>query len=983
MNNKYIKSLVISLLCAVVAAMIMITFQKTYNNSLEEKLADKLLSEIPAKLDSESLQRKNLAMEYDLLFRKDIASIKFVMETDGPSDFFERLRANNLSLSIYLVNKEGVIINAADCSIIGKNIDEVCSLSSDDYRLIMTGEGFVNTDVKKSADGHLFKVFATEYNGNRLVMSEELKGKAAAVYSIESLGGVFGWVDSRLLLISIDNTTLKIGPFNNYYNQPLSVLNLDESVTRMPSSGHSEVMGMGYKYKTIQYKSDVLGDHTIMATYADDGTVPLASLVVLFVTIMLVTFLLSLYCQYIDEEPEKLQIRVRGLRPILNTSFTFDVEKARTILPFSLISIVVVTLLSLYLNTLNLVADQGLVSMENSLRVSESFGNVEKKYLNNYNVEADNVATFLHIISSVLDKNQKTLLNCKDAERIKRINQSDGSVRFVEICNPWLAELAKIDGANDISLYDENGKLISTSGTQRNLEFSREDTTTSAVFDVIDGVAKSQQFITGDFLVVAVPFTIRGNDTFQDALLISRFRMDSKLSISIANVVNETLANTMESSDTHYIVTTTSDDHSVVYMSKMFGQEGVSLPPAAYSDIYLGYVKVKGVKYMVVTNRVDINGEDYFILSLTPRKQVFSYLSMNTVSAFVIITFVVLVLLGTLLIYAPQKTKDLTLGAENEVETRKSMSAAQLKKLNIEIRKGLSSSQNILRVLGKAWMVILFCVTLVLIKGLINGPIESLAGYLMSFNWQRGINIFSITTMLLITLSFSFALYVLTNLISVLIKALNGNAETICLLLISLLRYAGYITVVFITLYMFGVDTTGVLASLGAFSVMVGLGAKNLITDILAGISIIMEKDYKVGDIVNIGGFCGKVNEIGIRTTKVEDIEGNVKIFYNSGINGVINMTSSLSAVRMDVKLDSKHSFNEVETKLSMFFQRISGKYIQIKGECNYLGVQESTREYNIFRIAVPCDEIDRVPLRRALIKELSEFCKDEDIIKV
>ena len=321
--------------------------------------------------------------------------------------------------------------------------------------------------------------------------------------------------------------------------------------------------------------------------------------------------------------------------------------------------------------------------------------------------------------------------------------------------------------------------------------------------------------------------------------------------------------------------------------------------------------------------------------------------------------------------------------SRREMNAKEALSSTQLEKFEVEQKKKPSPSQRIQKVIGYIWKVILLAMTLILVRGLVTGPTETLSGYLMSFGWQRGVNIFSITTMLIVIMSFSFLLFALTKLMSVLGNALNAGAETVCQLLVSLLRYAGYIIAAFVTLFMFGVDTTGVLASLGAFSVMVGMGAKNLITDILAGISIIMEKDYRVGDIVNIGGFCGKVSEIGIRTTKVEDIDGNVKIFFNSAVNGVINMTSKPSAVRLDIKLDSQHSFEQAEKEIALFFEKIKNKYPQIKGDCTYLGVQDSTSAFNVYRIAVPCDEIDRAPLRRSLIRDFSEFCKTENINKL
>ena len=112
----------------------------------------------------------------------------------------------------------------------------------------------------------------------------------------------------------------------------------------------------------------------------------------------------------------------------------------------------------------------------------------------------------------------------------------------------------------------------------------------------------------------------------------------------------------------------------------------------------------------------------------------------------------------------------------------------------------------------------------------------------------------------------------------------------------------------------------------------------------------------------------------------MEDIDGNVKIFFNSSVSGVINMTSKPSAVKMDLSINSQHSFEQIEEEFSVFFERIAGKYPQIKGKCTYMGVQDCKPTSNVYRIAIPCEEIDRVPLRRALTKEFSKFCKERNI---
>lgn len=976
-----------SLLCTVATAVIMVTFQSISNNSVEKKLVDRLLTEIPAQLDAETEVRKALIRDYDKEFQKDLATAKYVMETGGTSKTFEKIVEEGVVTDFYFVDRDGKIVNATDESCIGRQLMEVCPVSSDEYRLMMEGEGYVNTEVHKTDDESLVKFYATEFEKGRLVMPAVLKGKYANVYLLDNMGGLFGAVDERLFVAPIYNETCKLGTFKteafDFSNQPISMMNLDESVTREPSSGHSNVMGYGFNYKTIQYKSDIWGDITIFASYTDTGAVPVEPLIILLATILLMAFLLQLYCQYIDEEPGKLQLKVGGLRNLGKKGCTIDTEKARILLPFSLISIVVVTVAGFYLNSLNMIANQCWTSRWNIIQATENLSEIEKRSLEDFNAETEDMAAFHRATASILEDCQNVLLVCRDESRMKKVREDGGLTHSVEICNPWLAGLAKAENASDISVFDGEGKLISTSGTQRNLRFSRNDSTSNAAFDVIDGVVEVRQFFTDEYFNIAVPFTLHKDGQSADAMLVARYKKDALQVNSVLESIAGTFNSASESGHCYYLMSSAQSDHKAIYVADILKGDVANIKDGAYAEDYCGFQKVKGERCFVATKRISGARGDYFILSFVPLKDVYLGRSMNTVITFVVTLLIMLILLGIVLIYGPDKTRRIKERAEREVEERKAMSPIQLERLDVEMKKMPTASQRILGTMRNIWIIILFLVTVVLFKGMMSNPAETLSGYLMSLSWQRSVNIFSITTMLIITLSFSFALFILSKLMSVLGNALNASTETVCQLLVSLLRYAGYITVVFITLYMFGVDTTGVLASLGAFSVMVGLGAKNLITDILAGISIIMENDYRVGDIVNIGGFCGKVSEIGIRTTKVEDIDGNVKIFYNSGVNGVINMTSRLSSVRMDIKLDAKHSFDHVEKEFKKFFERVSNKYPQIKGDCNYLGVQETTPSFNVFRIVIPCNEIDRAPLRRALTKEFSEFCKEEDITKL
>ena len=73
-----------------------------------------------------------------------------------------------------------------------------------------------------------------------------------------------------------------------------------------------------------------------------------------------------------------------------------------------------------------------------------------------------------------------------------------------------------------------------------------------------------------------------------------------------------------------------------------------------------------------------------------------------------------------------------------------------------------------------------------------------------------------------------------------------------------------------------GVNLAPVLASAGVVGIAVGFGAQNLVRDFLAGIFMLMEDQYGVGDVINIGDATGTVEAVSLRTTRLRDINGVV-----------------------------------------------------------------------------------------------------------
>jgi small conductance mechanosensitive channel len=97
------------------------------------------------------------------------------------------------------------------------------------------------------------------------------------------------------------------------------------------------------------------------------------------------------------------------------------------------------------------------------------------------------------------------------------------------------------------------------------------------------------------------------------------------------------------------------------------------------------------------------------------------------------------------------------------------------------------------------------------------------------------------------------------------------------------------------------VDLSPLFASAGIIGIAIGFGAQSIIKDFLSGIFIITDNQYRVGDVVEIDAASGTVEKIGVRSTILRDIEGNVHFIPNGTILHVINKTMGYSVARLNI----------------------------------------------------------------------------------
>jgi small-conductance mechanosensitive channel len=88
-----------------------------------------------------------------------------------------------------------------------------------------------------------------------------------------------------------------------------------------------------------------------------------------------------------------------------------------------------------------------------------------------------------------------------------------------------------------------------------------------------------------------------------------------------------------------------------------------------------------------------------------------------------------------------------------------------------------------------------------------------------------------------------------------------------------------------------GIDIGPALAAMGILGLAVSLGAQTLIKDVIGGLTILLEDEYRVGDTVKIGSVSGDVERITLRRTDVRDAEGRLFMVPNGDVRVVANET--------------------------------------------------------------------------------------------
>jgi small conductance mechanosensitive channel len=252
--------------------------------------------------------------------------------------------------------------------------------------------------------------------------------------------------------------------------------------------------------------------------------------------------------------------------------------------------------------------------------------------------------------------------------------------------------------------------------------------------------------------------------------------------------------------------------------------------------------------------------------------------------------------------------------------------------------------------------------------------------FIVSGIWNRGFNLFAIVAILLLAMAAFFGLIVMKLALKLTSMALDTKGETICRLCFNLLQYVTVIMLLFYAFEFFGIDVRALLAPLALVSLALSIGSRDLVQDILAGITIVFEGEYQVGDVIDVGGYRGKVVEIGVRTTKLLGRGDNIKIISNRDVRNVLNMSRMNSWIDMEFTLSNTFPMQKIEEIMNRELPEMGRSIPDIISGPIYKGIVSMNGNKVTIAVTCECNEEVSYRVQRELYAKFHEVFERESL---
>ena len=181
---------------------------------------------------------------------------------------------------------------------------------------------------------------------------------------------------------------------------------------------------------------------------------------------------------------------------------------------------------------------------------------------------------------------------------------------------------------------------------------------------------------------------------------------------------------------------------------------------------------------------------------------------------------------------------------------------------------------------------------------------------------------------------------------------------------------------------LFGINVTSLITSLGIASALFALALQDTLKDIISGATIVMDNYYVVGDYVKYNNFLGTIIQLGLKSTKIQDVNGQVYTIANRNINEIINLSQKSASPLLTIPTAYEADIETVEKVLKEVVEEIKTWETVDKEKTSYLGILELGESSIDYGIRYYCSPANQWKYKWAALR-LIKMKYDENDIKI
>ena len=547
-----------------------------------------------------------------------------------------------------------------------------------------------------------------------------------------------------------------------------------------------------------------------------------------------------------------------------------------------------------------------------------------------------------------------------------------------------LSEYRDMLSANYIMLYDRDGKEILTDSPYINMNIGGLSSSDMHTFRrVLNGKAEAYlenvtDNVTGaksDLYGVRMPSVTEDTAGGYNLLVLS-FPPAAEGSVYFFKDSDEMVSSLIPSYNGFMLL---DKNKKIKYITNepLYGRDPLELGMTAdeIRDNFLGEFKLDNVTYYGASN--EMNGELFYYIAKSSvlHEGMFSFGLLEAVGFLMVLLIIIRILM-----------KDYELIYSESISGEKRLPDPAVSSPGRASRFHWTKEADSPEAKAKAVLNIMVgvCILIIGIMAFTSNSADrndSLIPYIFSDNWNRGLNLFAFARVIFMICGVAVIWSIISFIIRVAADLLDTRGATVIRLVKSVLSYVVVMALIYYSALYLGFDPATLLASVGIIGLAISLGVKDIIADVFSGVSLIFEKAFQVGDIVEIDGLIkGRVQELGVRTLKLFGDDNNLKIIRYSDVHKINNLSKSNSWCIAEFTVKNNVNTEELKKLLWAELPEIRARHSEILSDPTFTGISAINVGSITFGVRAECRESKMRKVRSILNYEIRDLLNRNNI---